>query len=743
MKSVDLNSNWTVCIGEDKFSCDLPYDATAHAARDYSCAFGAANGYIPAERAVFCRDLPQCSERAEIRLDGVCGYGTLYINDTVALRLTGYAPVCVPCDLSGAHNRIKLDLFNAPELGDKYIGLGVAGGVSLNLYEKAGGFCVSDIFVKTEAVGDRVYADVYVSVCNDLDSPAKYTLDCTVLNARGKRAGKKSRKLHLRAHQQKTYVSRVRIASPYEWSDCDPYMYSVNVTLTADGGESSVCSTRFGVVRRMLNKARGLYINGRKTLLMGAYLSHADSALGGVSLYCNEKRRLLALKNLGYNAVHYVGCPSDAALDACDDTGMYAFVDLFDSLIENKNQFGLTGGVLDVTESVKSLRNHPSVTVYGIADDVPECYGRNDGHALIASLCDDVRALDDSRFLTVSAHEFVPTRFELMGAGCKKFDYPTDAEAINAGREKSIFSSLTRGAFDSVDICGYNYLYPLYDSERTKPILGARTSSSKAFDSIDATEKNDRVIGDFCDCGMDYPGGGGFGEICSSVGDLDCIGNPKPQAVYKQILLGARGIAYIVVRDPDTDEPMHLWNWPRNLGQKVKVDVYTSGDVVALYLDNRIVGRKLAGKVNKHIASFEIDYYPGTLQAVAYFKGVECARSTLVSAGSPKSVRLSAFEKNLYLSRGDYGFVYIEVCDGEGNLAPYAMRTLSATVTGGELVALINADPFLRKSDPDSCPAYGGKALAVIKPDPAEAKTVVKITGEGLLCSRISFKIKN
>ena len=171
--------------------------------------------------------------------------------------------------------------------------------------------------------------------------------------------------------------------------------------------------------------------------------------------------------------------------------------------------------------------------------------------------------------------------------------------------------------------------------------------------------------------------------------------------------------------------------------------MYTSGDVVALYLDGRLIGRKLAGKVNRHIATFRVDYYPGTLEAVAYFKGVECARTTLKTASSPKVVKLNAYEKNLSVSRGDLGFVVIDVCDRDGALVPYAMRSLTATVTGGELVSFINADPMLRKSAFDVCPAYGGRALAVVKPDPAENKVCVKITGDGLLSSKISFKIKN
>lgn len=755
MKSVDLNSNWSVAVGDELVSCDLPYDATATAARDYACAFGELNGYVPSKKAVFTRALPQVKSGGgivDIKLTGVCGYGKVFVNDQSIGQLdAGYMPYVFAADLSGAHNTMRIELVTSPEMSDKYLGLGIAGGVELITQEHAtADYGITDLFVKTVTVDDRVYAETEINIFNNADKPQKFVLECTAANARGKRAGKKQRKIYLRARQHKVMSVRVRINNPYEWSTSDPYMYGMTVKLIpADGAVPCEASTRFGIVSRYLSKSRGLYVNGRKTLLIGAYLSHSDAALGSVSLYCNEKRRLAALKNIGYNAVHFVGCPAPAALDACDDVGMFAYVDLFPCLGTPKAPLG---GIFEpaveysVKDVISELRNHPSVTVYGVADDVPECYDRNTGHWLIKYISDKIKENDDTRPVTVSAREFVPTRHELESVGCKKTVFDSDVAAINAAREKNLYEELTVGAFDAVDVCGFNYLYPLYETElakRNRLVLGTRTSNSRAFDSLDATEKNDRVIGDFNDCGMDYLGGGRLNEILTADGDLDAIGCEKPQAAYKRVLMGERGIAYIAPRDPETDEPVHMWNWPRYLGKKVTVDVYTSGDVVALYLDGRIVGRKLAGKVNRHIATFDVDFYPGTLEAVAYFRGVECARSQLKSAGSPKVLRLTAFEKNLSVSRKDLGFAYIEVCDRDGELVPYAMRELTATVTGGELVGFINADPMLRKNSFDTCPAFGGRALAVIRPDPAEVKAVLKISGDGLLASRISFKIKN
>lgn len=752
MKSVDLNTNWNIVSGGEEYTCDLPYDVTAGARRDFECAFGENNGYIPTQTAVFTKTLPVVRRgKSYVIVSGTLGFGEVYVDDRQVARICGRSPVRIDVTdmLCSSHVTLKIALTSSPVMSDKYVGLGIGGGVRL-VTEDVCDIRDGTLFVKTAVVGDKTYADVELAVRNDGDDTQKLTLDCSAFNARGKRCGKKQKKITVRAHSVKNFSARVRIAKAYEWTPADPYMYSMTAKLVFQDGAECEASTPFGIATRSLNGSRGLYVNGKNTKLFGAYLAHSDAALGGASVYVAEKRRLEALKAIGYNAVHFVGCPTEAALSASDDVGMYAYVDMFDCLVEGKSP--LDGHVFnfypdlcscDVFESVAAMRNHPSVVMYGVADDVPECYGRNNGYEIIAGIANDIRLVDDTRPVTVSSREFVPTSRELENAGVRRrFDTPT--AAVAAGREKDIFGSLTQEAFNAVDVCGFNYLYPLYDTDKLKRnrlIVGSRTDSARAFDSVDETEKNALVIGDFCDCGMDYLGGGAEGEILHANGDIDATARESIIGAYKRIILGGRNEAFIAVVDPDTDKPVAVWNHPRHLGQTVTVRVYTSGDVAALYLDGRLIGRKLAGKINKHIAVFQTEYYPGTLEAVCYFKGVECARARLKTAGSPKTVKLSAYDKTLYLSRGDVGFVSVDVCDRDGETVTYAMRNLTAQVEGAKLVAFINADPRLRKIDADVCPAYGGRALCVVKPD-GEGKVTVKVSGDGLTASRISFKVK-
>ncbi|MCH5161020.1 MAG: DUF4982 domain-containing protein [Clostridiales bacterium] len=749
MEIIDINANWVVKT-TDEIECDLPFDALYNTQRDYSCALGDKNGYYPAAQAVFTRALPAVKgDKVKLVIAGACGYGDVFVNGGVVGKLTSYAPTefDITDKLISSHNELRIEMFSSPAMADKYIGLGIASGIKLVVQNDVD-LESGSLFVKTVTLGDKTFAEATVTIVNN--GPAqKFVLECTATNARGKRAGKKQRKVYLRANATKAFSVRVRLSRPYEWTNEDPYVYGMTARLIADGNEISADCVKFGLATYALNHARGLYINNKNTVLVGAYVSHADAAVGGVCNYSNELRRLSALKKLGYNAVHFVTCPGEAALDALDELGMYAFVDIFGVLGIGKapldaHAFGVDYESVTVS-SVKALRNHPCVVMYGVGDDLPECYNRGDGHELIGQIARVIREIDPTRPITVSAREFVPTVAELEKVGVKRH-FETDEQKINAGREKQLYETLTFGAFDNVDVCGFNYLDQLYATEKIKHgrlVVGSRTKSERAFKSINDAEKTPHVIGDFNECGIDYPGGGHINEHHCTLGDLDAICDIKPVGMHKSIVLGTRGKAYITAVDPDTGEVSRLWNWPRFLGQQITVKVYTSGDVVALYLDGRLLGRKLAGKINSHIATFNVEYYPGKLEAICYYKGFEHARDVLKSAASPKSVKLEPFTKSLLLSRGDLGFVHVDVCDKEGNIVPYAMRELNATVTGGEIVSFINADPLLRKRTFDTCPAYGGKALLVVRPDKSEDRMLVKVGGEGLLSSKLTFKIKD
>lgn len=238
------------------------------------------------------------------------------------------------------------------------------------------------------------------------------------------------------------------------------------------------------------------------------------------------------------------------------------------------------------------------------------------------------------------------------------------------------------------------------------------------------------------------------GKRCCDSADLDLTLNRKPRSYYREICMGAKNKSYIVVCDPENEEDesaaRHSWNWPRYLGKPVTVKVYTSGDVVALYLDGKLIGRKLAGKINKHTATFKVNYYPGKLEAVSLHRGVEHSRCSLESVSSPKALKLSCQgSKSVSLSDGNLAFVQICVTDKDGRFVSKAQREVEVSVTGdGELYALSNADPFLQSAaNIKTIPVYEGRATAAVR-GTAEGKMTVKVVSDGLLSNKITVKVK-
>ena len=70
MKSVDLNANWNIVVGDARYDCDLPHDAAVGLSRDYACAFGQLNGIYRLRALCFrvpCRRLKAETPRSNFR----------------------------------------------------------------------------------------------------------------------------------------------------------------------------------------------------------------------------------------------------------------------------------------------------------------------------------------------------------------------------------------------------------------------------------------------------------------------------------------------------------------------------------------------------------------------------------------------------------------------------------------------------------------------------------------------------
>lgn len=782
MEFIDLNNNWKYCSRIESTDdmvilpalevVNLPVDLLLCKRRDYFAPLGESNSYYNASCATFYNELPKLQnfERLYLEISGLSGIADIYINNIFAANVASAAPYMLDITdfyIPSIQNSIKLSVTASPQSG-KYTGLGISGGIKLIVRRDKLAVSPYGIQVITTALSEQAHLNIKVTLENSSSVKKQATLEVLLYNARSKRVTRRIKHVMIKANSSKLFEFKARLTRHYVYTAADPYMYSACVNVMTDDLLTALdsASTSFGICNSALTN-KGLAINGKLTKLKGAVMSHDNGILGMVSLPDAELYKLSRIKKLGYNAVRYIGCPTDACLNALDKLGLYALIDIFDVWQEGK--FPLDGHVnflanwrSDMICTLLKARNHPSVIMYSLGNNISECYNRGGGAALATELATLLKQFDGSRVITANASELVPLRQELAAVAKIESSQDYKTAALSLGREKDLFKKQTSEFFKAVDVAGYSNLHSRYANDKSisgRMIVGLASAPNCVFDALDETDKNSNVIGDFKASGADYLGAAtGGGELSNAqlsfvkphssfCGDLDIIYSSKPQAYYRQILMGDRSVSLITVADPDSitangvSAPVlkNWWNWQRFLGKAVEIQVFSGGEVVALYLNDKLIGRKLAGKENKNIATFKTEYYPGKLEAVSFHKGFECSRTVLQTEGEPRAIKLKTSTKSV--SVGGISFIQVDICDKEGRLTNPECN-IEVIITGeGSVVCLGNANPTSEYASGNVCGVYEGKALVAVM-GKAEGKITVKVVSEGLLCGKTIIKVK-
>jgi beta-galactosidase len=716
----------------------------------------------------------------EIVFDGVYMNSDLWLNgEHLGNHPYGYTPFAfdlTPYLQRQGENLLAVRVLNQGRNSRWYSGSGIYRHVWLSVTSDVR-VPLWGVYVTTPEVSqDSASVKVSVKLENRGSANQNVTVRVRLLDSENSLAGNHETTQAVGADSSVQQDHSFTIKAPRLWSTATPQLYRAEVELAVGGSTVDRTATSFGIRKIEVDAERGLRINGDGVKLRGGCVHHDNGLLGAATIDRAEERRVELLKSYGFNAIRCShNPPSPAFLDACDRVGMVVIDEAFDHWTIQKNPqdyhlYFKDWWQRDIDAMVLRDRNHPSVVFWSIGNEIPE-RAEAAGVAIAKQLVDEVKRLDPTRPITAA----IPFFFEPGGPRPWIESDP---------------------AFQYLDVGGYNYLWSEYENDHARVphrvIMGTESFPLQAFENWQMVEKHPYVIGDFVWTGMDYLGESGIGNaqlnspnpfsqggaagppgelgampISSFLlifadypwfnaycGDIDLIGDAKPQLHYKRVLWGASKLEMAVQRPlPEgRSEVISAWGWSDELrswawhgheGKTLKVRVYSSGDQVRLMLNGKEIGVKPISAETKFKAEFDVPYAAGELKAIALAYGSQIAELTFATTSKPAKLRLKADRQSIRSHRNDLAYVTLEVLDEAGHAVPDADVPVAFTISGpGVLAAVGTANPKDIRSFRRHTPrTFHGKCLAIIRPTGSAGSVTVRVEAQGLMSDQVVLKV--
>ena len=766
----------------------LPHDAQITTAREPSLVNGAASGYFDGGAWEYRKDVHVPADAAgqlwALEFDGVHRDAMVYVNGALAgQHAFGYSRFVVRIDPWLRHGEVNTIAVHCRTHQDSrwYTGAGIYRDVRL-IVKDAVHLAVDGVTVTTPDVdADRALVEV-VAVVENLGGTTRTVRLSSAIDEDGlAEVASGSSPVTVLPGQRALVRQRLVVPEPALWSVDSPSLYSVRLAVLDGGLLLDDESVTIGIRTLQVDSRRGLRVNGEAVTLRGACIHHDNGPLGAASIARAEERRIELLKAAGFNAVRSAHNPmSTALLDACDRLGMLVMDETFDVWTSSKSDFDYASDFAqwwerDIEALVAKDRNHPSVVMYSIGNEIPET-GSVAGGVWSRRLAEKVRSLDPTRFVTNGINGFVSV-LDMVTAGMAQqreamaSSGPQGGGGVNAMMTQvgdmmnqisasQAVTDRTEESFSVLDVAGMNYGDGRYELDRDlfpdRVIVGSETFPSRIARNWQLVERFDHVIGDFTWVGWDYLGEAGLGGVsypggeaapaaakpypwfAASSGDLDITGHRRPVSYYREIVFGLRAEPYIAVQRPQRhgqsvqatpwswSDALSSWSWQGQEGAPVTVEVYSDADEVELLLDGRSLMTSAVGGELDFRAVFETTYVAGELTAVARSGGVETGRTSLVTSSGGLALQVTTDRRDLREGTGDLAFIDIALTDEAGVLRPLTDRAVTVTVDGAAILqALGSGDPAPEQLFSVSTRStFDGRALAIVRPTRAGSVTV-------------------
>ena len=750
-KHLNFNADWHFHLGEnpgfyipnfddsDWRVLDVPHDWSVEGQFSEDDPNGPSEGYLPTGTGCYRKYfvLPEGAKgkRIKIRFDGVYMNSKVYLNG-VFLGNRPYGFSTFEYDLTphlkydGKKNVIAVEVDNSlPHNCRWYTGSGINRNVHLFITEQQH-FNSFSTFFRTLSIYDnmaRLKVDCEVISNNYPESDQisfqrfpedwhKVIKDARIVAIIKDKDGgifaESKDSFKLGDYTSKKSSLNLEGRDPALWSDQTPYLYTLELQLWIENRLVDTERRKIGIRTIDFNNDQGMLVNGKKVIVKGVCL-HKDAGSFGTAVPKDVWRyRLEKLKELGCNAIRTHGPVDPAFLDVCDEKGFYVMAEAFDEW--NKTwHYGRTEdpagkktntyhiffnqwAETDLKDMVRRDRNHASVFMYSVGNEVPD-QRYADGPKTLKMLMNWAKQEDDTRMITSTC------------------DWAPWANA--------------NGFLDSMDIAGYNYpdryFKELYREEHARYpnriLLGAENYEN--LKNWLAVRDNPYVVGLFLWVGIDYLGESlGWPRRGWEWGLIDIGSFEKPIYYYWQAFWSEKPMVHIAVnlkkKDPFEWRSYNVAShWNFNPGDVDTVFVYSNTEKVELFQNGRSLGQKEINP-DTYQAIYLVDYKKGELKANAYNNKKIVATHSLKTAGEPEKLVLRDERKSVADDSDRLIFLTLEVQDEKGNRCPFAENEIDVNVNGaGELIGLDTGNQFSHELYKQSKrKTYQGRLLITIRP---------------------------
>jgi len=701
-------------------------------------------------------------------IDGAMSYATVWLNGQLVggwpFGYSSWRVDLTPYIEAGGTNQLAIRLDNPPSSSRWYPGGGIYRNVWLTktLPTHVGHW---GTYLTTPKVSwSSASIDLAVTIDNDSKNSATVTVATQFyeLDSEGRKFGDSVAEIQpaeiaVAANSSAVVKGSTTIINPKLWGPRPlqrPNRYVAQTTISNQGKVTDSYETRFGIRALRFDPDWGIYVNGERVYIKGVNMHHDLGALGAAFNFRAAQRQLEMLRDLGVNAIRMShNPPAPELLELTDKMGFLVVDEAFDVWLRKKTplDFHLVfpdWHEQDLRALVRRDRNHPSVIIWSIGNEVGEQYTGEEGAALAKRLSDIVHEEDPTRPTTTAMNWAKPDmplpaaidlislnyqgegiRDERAYAGIKGIrtspQYPAFRERFPS---KVILSSESAAAVSSRG----EYVFPV-TSEISAPVregLGGdpktRHVSAYELHSADFGSSADKVFasqdrhpyvaGEFVWSGWDYLGEPTpyYSSRSSYFGIIDLAGFKKDRFyLYHSRWRPDFPVAHILPH----------WTWPERVGQVTPVHVFTSGDEAELFLNGKSLGRKRKGQYQYRLRWDDVIYEPGTLEVVTYKDGKKWATNLVKTAESPAKLELEPDRSEIFADGRDLSFVTVRVLDKNGLLAPRASNRIQFKIEGpGEIVATDNGDPT--SFEPFQAPerrAFNGLCLVIIRAKPGHS----------------------